>query len=149
LAVRREGELLPFDLGFGVDAAHVGGVRGAGIHLGVYFGVEANIDRARVHETADPVRLACADEVLDAAYVDVVRSLTIGLRSAAPSEERELCGRVKDRIDALAGFHHAVGVFDFASNDLEVRVLELEGRIADDGADRVPLLEKASNQVAA
>jgi len=32
---------------------------------------------------------------------------------------------VKHRVDAFADFGHAIGVFDFASNDLEVWVFEL------------------------
>jgi hypothetical protein len=57
--------------------------------------------------------------------------------------------RVKHGIDALADFRHTVGIFDFASNDLEVWVLELEWRVANEGPNRVALVEKASNQMAA
>jgi hypothetical protein len=138
MAVCCEGPLLPFDFGLGVETAHVGGVWRVLIHFDVHFGVEANVDRARVHETAYAMHVARADEVFDAAHIRVV-----------PAEQREMRGGMKHGVDACAGFHHAVRIFDFALEDLELRVLELQGRVANDGPDRAALVEKASNQMAA
>lgn len=53
-----------------------------------------------------------------------------------------MSSRVKDGVDALAEFHHALGVFDFASHHLQFRMLELERRIANDGSYRIALVEK-------
>jgi hypothetical protein len=102
-----------------------------------------------VHETTDSTRHARANQVLDASDVRVVRGLAVGVGGGLSAEERKVGGRVEHRIDALTNLQHPVGIFDFGSDDLELRVLELEGGVSDDGADRVTLVEKASNQMAA
>jgi hypothetical protein len=55
---------------------------------------------------------------------------------------------MKYGVDSLTELHHALGIFDRASEDLEVRVFELERRVADDSANGIALIEKALNQVA-
>ena len=91
---------------------------------------------------------AGVDQVLYPAYVRIVRSLPIGGRRGRAAEEGEMGSRVKHGVDPLAELHHALGVFDRATNDLEVRVFELERRVANDGPHRIALVEKASHQMA-
>lgn len=148
LTIRGEHPLLTFDLGLSVEATHRRGVGRVFVHLGVDFGIEADIDGARVDETAPALGVTCTDEVLDTADIRIVRRPSIFLRRSAPSEQGEPGRRVEDRIDPFASLHHPVGILDFAPDDFQVRMLELERRISDQRANPIPLFEKASYEVA-
>ncbi len=125
-------------------------MRGVGrvfVHLDIDLGIEADVDGARVNEATPAPGAACADEVLDAANIGRVRRPSIRLGGGAPSEQRKLGRSVKDGIDPFARLDHSVGVLEFAPNDFQVRVLELQRCISDHRANPITLGEKTSHQV--